>query len=448
VLPTLQTELHTSAGEITWVLTSYLLSASVCTPILGRLGDRHGKRLMLMVSLGALAAGSLLAALATDLPVMVVARVIQGAGGGVLPLSFGIAHDQLPRERVAAAIGFISAVCGVGSGLGVVLAGPIIAALDYHWLFWIPLIPTALAAIAAFGVIGPGRTERTGRLRPSTFLLLATWLIALLLAVSQGSLWGWRSPAVVSLFVAAALAVPLWVLAENRAPAPLIDMRMMRRRAVWTNNLATLLTGTCMFGSLTFCAELAQNPTSTGFGFGASVTEAGFVIAPQPVLVIVVGTLTGRLVGRIGSHLVLVCGAAACTAAMLLVAVAHSAEWELYLAMGIIGVGIGLAVAAQGHLAVTSVPRHQTGVSAGMNANIRLIGGSIGAALMGAVVTSSASRTGRPTVTGYSWAFGVIALVCLAGVAVAARVPAPVSERPAALPELVPRLDDACLDDT
>ena len=424
VLPTLERVLHTSQANATWVLTTYLLSASVCTPVLGRLGDRYGKKRMLVVALGSLAAGSLLAALATSLPVMVAARAIQGIGGGVLPLAFGIVHEQLPEDEVAGGMGLISAICGIGSGLGIVLAGPIIALLDYHWLFWIPLIPTAAAAVTALVVIGDGRAERVGKLRPAAFALLSTWLIALLLAVSEGSQWGWSSPPIVVLLALAVIALPSWIAVEVRSPVPLIDMQMMRRKGVWTNNLATLLTGTCMYGSLTFVAEFVQTPPSAGYGFGASVTAAGLIIAPQPALVIAVGPIIGRLTARIGSQLVLVVGAVFCTASMLVVALAHDQVWELAVSMGLIGVGIGLLVAAQANVAVTTVPPEQTGVAAGMNANIRLIGGSIGAAVMGAVVTSVLQPSGLPAVAGYTSAFGLIAVLSLAGAAVALLIPA------------------------
>lgn len=178
-----------------------------------------------------------------------------------------------------------------------------------------------------------------------------------------------------------------------------------------------------MYGSLTFVAEFVQTPASAGYGFGASVTAAGLVIAPQPALVIAVGTLTGRLTARIGSHLVLVVGAVFCTASMLLAAFGHRYEWELYASMGLIGIGIGLLVAAQANVAVTTVPPEQTGVAAGMNANIRLIGGSIGAAAMGTVVTSGLQPSGLPAEAGYTRAFALVALLSLAGAAVALLVP-------------------------
>src|ERR1700689_2560697 len=164
VLPTIQAGLHTSQNTVTWVLTAYLLSASIFTPIMGRLGDMWGKERMLVVALIALTLGSVLAALTSSIVVMIVARVIQGIGGGVLPLSFGIIRDEFPRAKVAGAVGVIAALAAAGAGLGIVLAGPIVQALSYHWLFWIPAIMLGAATIAAKLIVpqSPGRTA--GRL--------------------------------------------------------------------------------------------------------------------------------------------------------------------------------------------------------------------------------------------------------------------------------------------
>ena len=132
VLPTIQTSLHTSQSSVTWVLTAYLLSASIFTPILGRLGDMTGKKRMFVIALGALALGCLLSALATNLMVMVIGRVIQGVGGGVLPISFGIIRDEFPEKKVPGAVGSIASLAAVGAGVGLVIAGPIVKLLDYH----------------------------------------------------------------------------------------------------------------------------------------------------------------------------------------------------------------------------------------------------------------------------------------------------------------------------
>ncbi|HEY4347774.1 MAG TPA: MFS transporter, partial [Gaiellaceae bacterium] len=132
-LPVLQRDLHTSTSGVAWVFTSYLLAASIVTPIAGRLGDMFGKKRVLVVTLVGLAVGSLLAAVVHTLALMIVARTIQGLGGAVFPLAFGIVRDEFPRERVAGAIALISGILGIGGGLGIVLAGPILKGLNYHW---------------------------------------------------------------------------------------------------------------------------------------------------------------------------------------------------------------------------------------------------------------------------------------------------------------------------
>jgi MFS family permease len=149
VLTTVQHELHTTQATVTWVLTAYLLSASIMTPILGRVGDMTGKKRVFVATLIALAVGSLLAAVAPSIGVMIVARVIQGCGGGMLPVAFGIIRDEFPAGKVTGAVGVLASLTAVGAGLGIVLAGPIVDALDYHWLFWLPMILTIIAAVSA-----------------------------------------------------------------------------------------------------------------------------------------------------------------------------------------------------------------------------------------------------------------------------------------------------------
>src|SRR5256885_6312334 len=139
-LPQIQSSLHTSESAVGWVLTAYLLSASVATPIIGRLGDMYGKERLLMIVLVLLALGTLVSALASSLPLMIFGRVIQGAGGGIFPLAFSIIRDEFPNERVPGAIGLVSSLLGIGGGAGVVFAGIIISGLSYHWLFWFPLV--------------------------------------------------------------------------------------------------------------------------------------------------------------------------------------------------------------------------------------------------------------------------------------------------------------------
>jgi EmrB/QacA subfamily drug resistance transporter len=421
VLPTLQAALHTSQSTVTWVITAYLLSAAIFTPIMGRIGDMIGKKRVFVVTISALVVGCLLAAVATNVQVMIIARVIQGIGGGALPLAFGIVRDEFPKEKLHGAVSAIASLTAVGAGLGIVLAGPIINALDYHWLFWLTMILTAAAAAAiAAAVFVPESPVRTpGRISWLPTVLLSAWLVALLVALSQASVWGWGSAKVIGLLVAAAVLAVGWVEVERRSAMPLIDMNMMRRPAVWTNNLVSLLFGVGLYAEFAFLPEFAQTPKSTGYGFGASITQSGLMLLPQTVGVFLAGLVAGRFAARVGGKAVVVLGALVSTGAMTMLAFAHSHTWELYVATAVMGVGFGLGLAAMSSLIVHAVPPEQTGVASGMNVNIRTIGGSIGAALMASVVTASPAADGLPREAGYTNGFtmlsGALLIAAVAG---------------------------------
>jgi EmrB/QacA subfamily drug resistance transporter len=424
VLTTVQHQLHTSQDTVTWVLTAYLLSASIMTPILGRVGDMTGKKRVFVAALVALAVGSLLAALAPSIGVMIVARVIQGAGGGMLPAAFGIIRDEFPAGKVAGAVGVLAALTAVGAGLGIVLAGPIVDALDYHWLFWLPLILTVVAAVAAVLFVPESPVRTAGRISWLPAVLLSGWLVALLVALSEAPVWGWGSSRVIGLLAAAVVLAVAWVAAELRAATPLIDMKMMRRTAVWTNNLVALLIGVGMYATFAFLPEFVQTPPAAGYGFGASITLSGLMLLPSTITMFAVGMFVGRLTRAIGGKVLVIAGCLIGCGAMSILAFAHSYEWEIYLSSAIMGVGFGLAFSAMSALVVAAVPASQTGVATGMNANIRTIGGSIGAAVMASIVTSQLGPSGLPEESGYTTGFAVmaagLALAALAGLLIPA----------------------------
>ena len=423
VLPTIQHSLHTTQSTVTWVLTAYLLAASVATPILGRLGDMIGKKRVLVGVLVMLAAGTLLAAVATSIGVMIAARVIQGAGGALLPLSFGIIRDEFPREKVAGAISATAALLAVGGGLGIVLAGPIVSVLDYHFLFWIPLVFIALSAVAAFIVIPESRERTSGRIAVLPALTLTGWLVALLVAVSEGNDWGWTSGRTLGLLALALVLAVVWVLSELRSEQPLVDMKMMRIPAVWTTNLVALLFGVGMYSIFAFLPEFLQTPDSAGYGFGASITASGLFLLPMTVTMFVTGLLAARVAERWGSKTALILGSALSVAPFALFAFAHDQRWEVYLASALLGAGLGFAFAAMSNIIVESVPMAQTGVASGMNANIRTIGGSIGAAVMASIVTSGTGTGGLPHESGYTGGFAFLLVTSVLATLAAIAIP-------------------------
>jgi EmrB/QacA subfamily drug resistance transporter len=419
-LPEIGRALHTSQTTVAWVLTAYLVSASVATPVLGRLGDMFGKKKVLLVVLAMLIAGSILAALTSSVPVMLAARVIQGAGGAIFPLAFSIIRDEFPRERVAGAIGVLSALIGVGAGVAIVIAGPIVENLSIHWLFWIPAAMTAVALVATVFWVPESPVTAPGRINPLAVTTLSAWLVCLLLGVSEGGEWGWTSLRVLGLFAAAILLFVAWLATEMRAAEPLVDVRMMRIPAVWWTNISATLFGFGMYSVMIVVPAFLQTPSSAGYGFGASITRSGLALLPLSGAMLVAGILTGAFSTRYGSKVPLVVGSVLSAIGMLVLAVAHGSEWNFYVAMALAGLGIGFAFSAMSNLVVEAVPPAQTGVATGMNANVRTIGGAIGSQIVSSVIVAGVVVGALPKEHGYELAFIVMAgALAVAGVAAA-----------------------------
>jgi EmrB/QacA subfamily drug resistance transporter len=423
-LPTIQRDLHTTETGVTWLLTGFLLSASVGTAIIGRLGDMYGKERLLVLTLLALAAGTLLAAVSNSLGVVIVARVIQGAGGGIFPLAFSIIRDEFPPERVAGSIGLVSSILGIGGGGGLVVGGLIVEHLNWHWLFWLPLVVTLLAAVATWRYIPESPVRSPARVNWTAAALMSAGMSALLIAIAQTTVWGWGDPRTLGLLAAGFAVCALWVAVELRSREPLIDMAMMRIRGVWTTNLAAFLLGAGMYASFIVYPQFAQLSKSTGFGFGASVVVSSLYLLPAALGMSVLGTFAGRIARRFGSKQALITGTAITAAAFAWLAVAHRHPYDMLISSTLLGVGIGLAFAALGNLIVQAVPPTQTGVATGMNTVMRTLGGALGGQLSATFIVDHMSH-GLPTVTGFEDTFvlatGFLIVCVLASLLIPAR---------------------------
>ena len=378
-----------------------------------------------MAALVALAVGSVLAAMAPNLAVLIVARVIQGLGGGTLPLGFGIIRDEFPAGKVAGAVGILAALTAVGGSLGIVLACLIVNALNWHWLFWLPGIATVIAAVGAVVFVPQSPIRSPGTISWLPAVLLSGWLVALLVPLSEASDWGWGAPVVgIGLLAGAVLLAAAWVWSELRAATPLIDMKMMRRPGVWTNNLVALAVRHRAVRDVRVPARVRSDPVPGGVtGFGASIIRSGLMLLPAGVTMFAVGLFVGTLTRRFGGKVLVVAGCVIGCVAMSMFAFAHSQEWEIYVATGVLGIGFGLAFSAMSANVVSAVPAEQTSVATGMNANIRTIGGSIGAAVMASIVTAKLEPSGLPTQAGYTTGFGVMAAVLAVAALAALLIP-------------------------
>jgi MFS family permease len=423
-LETIQHDLHTSESAVAWLLSAFLVSSSVATPILGRLGDMFGKEKMLVVMFAVLAVGTALGAVAGSLWLLIVARVIQGVAGAVFPLSFGIIRDEFPPEKVAGGIGLISTLLGIGSGVGIIIGGPVVQHLSYHWLFWIPLLLVVVALVATIRYIPESPVKTPGKVDVPGALALSAWLITLLIGITEGPAWGWGSPGVLGLLAATVLFFALWVRLELLARQPLVDMRLMRVPTVWWTNVTALLFGAGMYASIVVLPPFVETPARVGYGFGASATMAGVYLVPSAAAMLLVGLFNGRITAAIGAKSSLVLSGVLSAVPFAVLAVAHGSRWEVYAASALSGLGVGLGFAALTNLVVEAVPATVTGVATGMNANVRTIGGAVGSQVIASILTAGVLATGFSSERSVSIAFGVMAASFVVATLAAMVIPA------------------------
>jgi EmrB/QacA subfamily drug resistance transporter len=415
-LPSIQHDLGTTTTMVTFALTGFLLTASIATPIAGRLGDMFGKERVLVITLIIFGLGSLVCALSHSIVLLIAGRAIQGMGGAVFPLSFGIIRDEFPPEKVATGIGLISATFGIGGGAGLVLSGVIVDNLAYEWIFWLTLIAVVPAVVATHLFVPRSPVTNPAKIDWGGAALLAAGLASLLIAVSEGNSWGWTSAPFLGLLAAGVALLVTWVRFEFDHPEPLVDMRMMRRRAVFTTNLTAFLVGFGMFGSYILIPQFVQVPSAAGFGFGSTVTQAGLFMLPSAVVMLFAGPISGWMGSRSGSKLPLLIGTVLASASFALLAAWHDSHLPIYIGTTLMGLGIGFAFAAMANLIVEAVEQGQTGVATGMNTIMRTIGGAIGGQVSASIVAGHIASSGLPQESGYTTAFVISAV----GVALAA----------------------------
>ncbi len=289
-----------------------------------------------------------------------------------------------------------------------------------------------IATVATIFFVPESPVKSPGRVDWGGAALLSVWLVLLLLGISQTSEWGWTDPRVLGLVAAALVVAVIWVRFETRVREPLIDMALMRIRGVWTVNAAAFLVGAGMYSSFILFPEFTEAPANAGYGFGASVTEAGLFLLPCTLMMLVVSPIAGVLAGRVGSRVTLIAGSLLTAAAFLLIGFAHGARIDVYLSTALLGAGIGLAFASLANLIVEAVPPQQTAVATGVNTVMRTLGGAVGGQVGASLIAGTVVASGLPTERGYTLAFFLSAGACL--LAALASLAVPRRGRPAAGP--------------
>ncbi|ADJ45258.1 major facilitator transporter [Amycolatopsis mediterranei S699] len=439
LIPALPGLLHASAADATWAITATLLAGAVATPTMGRLGDMYGKRRMLLISLGALVAGSAIGALSDSLVPMVAGRTLQGLAAGVIPLGISIMRDELPAERLGSATALMSASLGVGGALGLPAAALLAENADWHALFWtaagLGVVVTAL--VVALVPESPVRTG--GRFDVPGAAGLSIALVCLLLAISKGADWGWGSAATLGLVAVAVVVLLLWGRWELRTAQPLVDLRTTARRQVLLTNIASAVFGFAMFAMSLVLPQLLQLPAATGYGLGKSMLAVGLVMAPSGLVMMALAPVSARISATRGPKTTLMLGAVVVAAGYALGIVLMSATWHLVLISSVIGAGIGLAYGAMPALVMGAVPVSETAAANSLNTLMRSIGTSVSSATAGLILarlTISFGPATLPSQNGFRLVLSMGSAAALIALAVAAflpgRSPAPAAPAPAA----------------
>lgn len=405
LITSVATTFHVSLDSAQWTLTITLLSGALATPVLGRLGAGSRRRETILATLGVVVAGSALTVLPLPFAWLLVGRAAQGVGLGLTALMMGVARDHLPEARSAPTIALVSVASTIGIGIGYPLAGLLTDLGGIRAAYGLGLFVTAVAFLAAWRSMPMSPGGRSAHVDVTGALLLAGGLFLVLFLASETNLWSRHLGLAVALAVAAAFLLCVWTVSELRSKAPLVDVRAVRHPAVAGANIAMLVGGVGMYLLLTLITRYSQTPQGAGYGFGLSTFVAGLVLVPFSALGFVAGKLTPRVRERLDAPLLLAGSAVVVLGAFALFAVARSNLAELFVAMGVLGFGVGSFSAAMPGVILAVTPQRETSSAMSFNQVVRSVGFSLGSAL-GGLVLAAGTDTGHlfPTDGAYTTA--------------------------------------------
>jgi predicted MFS family arabinose efflux permease len=403
LIPAVAAANNVSLSDAQWSLTISFLVSAVATPLMGRLGDGPHRRAVILIGLGIVTVGGVLAALPLGFASLLTGRGLQGVGLGLVPLGMAVARDALPVERARPAVATLSITTAAGIGLGYPITGLIAQYGGLHAAFWFGAAVSALAFVVATLVIPSSAHNPPRRLDAAGAVLLGAALAGLLLAISEGGSWGWTSARLVIVGTLSLAGLAGWVLLELRRTHPLVEVRLLRLRTVFTADVTVLLTGVGFYLLVSLMTRFVQTPLGSGYGLGASTTVAGLVLLPFSAASLAASKIAPALVRRVSAGAVPPIGSGVMVLSMLMFTYARDSLWEIIVIMGIAGLGVGCILAVLPGFIVGSVPAHETGSALSFNQVLRYIGFAVGSALS-AVVLQAHTAPGQalPEGDGYT----------------------------------------------
>lgn len=429
-IPDLINDFNVSYGTSSWILTTYLISGAVATPIVGKLSDVYGKKKVLLLVMLIYAIGVSFAGFASNIYTLLLVRAIQGIGMGMFPIAFGIIRDQFPREKISIGQGIISSMFAAGAAVGLSAGALIVENFGWQATFFtiIPIVILLLITIWRFVHIGenqqidpapikdsPGRGKESSLVPVTNFdektrrklqidikgaaalaVSITSFLLCLTLietssglSTANNSNVGIMSTygTIIGSAIVAVISFVLFLLIEKRESYPLIDLRLLGNKAILPSILIILIVGLSNFMVFQTIPILVRNPEP--LGFGADVVDAGTIQLPFALVFLVFGPTSGLIISRLGSLRPVIVGTSIITVSFLGLAIFHDSPTAISINLGVLATGLSFAAIGAMNVIILATPKEYTGISLGIATLVRIIGSAIGPALAAMYMQSS-----------------------------------------------------------
>jgi EmrB/QacA subfamily drug resistance transporter len=387
-IPSIGRDLDASGSQLQWIVDAYTLVFAGLLLTMGSLGDRHGRRRGLILGLLVFASGSAISALAPSAHALIAGRALMGVGGAlIMPSTLSVLTNLFPAEERAKAISVWAAVAGLGIAIGPVTGGFLIEHFDWSAVFLVnlPIVLVVLAAMAIPGVVPESRDAEAGRLDLLGAGLSISGLSALVWTIIEAPDRGWTSGVIFGGFAVAAVLLAAFVAWELRAREPMLDMRLFRIRRFSGASASITLVFFALFGAIFFLTQYIQDVLDL------SPFDAGLAMVPTAAGMVPGSRLSAKLAARLGTRVVVASGLLIAAMAMLVMSGldASSSYGTLAVALVLMGLGMGFTMAPATASVMGSLPREHAGVGSAMNDTVRMVGGSLGVAILGSLLSSS-----------------------------------------------------------
>jgi EmrB/QacA subfamily drug resistance transporter len=384
-LPTMQRDLHVSISQLEWVVIAYALTFASLLITGGKLADLYGRRRIFVFGLAIFTLSSLACGLAPSAGFLIGARAVQGVGAALMnPATLSIIVATFPPKQRGQAIGIWAGVSALALAIGPLGGGLIVENLNWNWIFFVN-VPVGILGIVVsqFAIRESRDTSAEQSIDLPGLLTSIGFLFSLSYALVEGNSHGWTSPEILGLFAVAAVLLAAFIVVEKRQRLPMLDLSLFKIGAFAGSNVVAMLVSLSMFGVFFFVSLYIQNI------LGYSATQAGAAFLPMVTLIILIAPLSGRLSDRIGSRWLMGGGMTLGLSLLLYERVTvHSDFWTLLPSMILGGVGMAMTMSPMTSAAMGAVPVDKAGVGSGVLNSFRQVGGSLGIAVMGAIVAS------------------------------------------------------------